>query len=193
MLLYNIIGKEKIVRMCKMINAIFGMSFSGLVELAITSVYFYYVFCFFVVLIVITLIQIYEKDWEGLKETIGWYFLVAYGILFAISILSIIVGFIFQQDFAQNGIQLKTILIFSVISFVIAQICWKIGDNLAFGEQHKFEKEWGTEKEIQKIINIVGYDNWLFKISKNREERIELLRKLRNKEKIVYIDKELLY
>ena len=176
-----------------MINAIFGMSFSGLVELAITSVYFYYVFCFFVVLIVITLIQIYEKDWEGLKETIGWYFLVAYGILFAISILSPIVGFIFQQDFAQNGIQLKAILIFSVISFVIAQICWKIGDNLAFGEQHKFEKEWGTEKEIQKIINIVGYDNWLFKISKNREERIEILRKLRNKEKIVYIDKELFY
>ena len=174
-----------------MINAIFGMSFSGLVDLAITSVYFYYVFCFFVVLIVITLIQIYEKDWEGLKETIGWYFLIAYGILFAISILSIIVGFIFQQDFAQNGIQLKTILIFSVISFVIAQICWKIGDNLAFGEQHKFEKEWGTEKEREKLINIIGFGNWNLKLSD--EEKKEYLRKLRNKEKIVYIDKELLY
>ena len=174
-----------------MINAIFGMSFSGLVELAITSVYFYYVFCFFVVLIVITLIQIYEKDWEGLKETIGWYFLVAYGILFAISILSIIVGFIFQRDFIQNGIQLKSILIFSVISFVIAQICWKIGDNLAFGEQHKFEKEWGTEKEREKLINIIGFGNWNLKLSD--EEKKEYIRKLRNKEKIVYIDKELLY
>ena len=174
-----------------MINAIFGMSFSGLVDLAITSVYLYYVFCFFVVLIGMTLTQIYEKDWEGLKETIGWYFLVAYGILFAISILSPIVGFIFRQDFVQNGIQLKSILIFSVISFVIAQICWKIGDNLAFGEQHKFEKEWGTEKEREKLINIIGFGNWNLKLSD--EEKKEYLRKLRNKEKIVYIDKELLY
>lgn len=173
-----------------MINAIFGMSFSGLVDLAITSVYLYYVFCFFVVLIGMTLTQIYEKDWEGLKETIGWYFLVAYGILFAISILSIIVGFIFRQDFAQNGIQLKSILIFSVISFVIAQICWKIGDNLAFEEQHKFEKEWGTEKEREKLINIIGFSNWNLNLSD--EEKKEYLRKLRNKEKIVYIDRDLL-
>jgi hypothetical protein len=175
-----------------MINAILGMSFSGLFDLAITSVYLYYVFCFFAVLICITLIQIYERDWEGLKETIGWYFLVAYGILFGVSILAPIISFVIPELFTQNGVQIKTVLIISVICFVIAQICWKIGDNLAFGEQHKFEKEWGTEKEIQKIINIVGYDNWLFKISKNREERIELLRKLRNKEKIVYIDKDLL-
>ena len=166
------------------------MSFTSLVDLVITSVYLYYVFCFFAVLIFITLIQIYERDWQGLKETIGWYFLVAYGILFAISILSIIVGFIFRQDFAQNGIQLKSILIFSVISFVIAQICWKIGDNLAFGEQHKFEKEWGTEKEREKLINIIGFSNWNLNLSD--EEKKEYLRKLRNKEKIVYIDRDLL-
>lgn len=176
-----------------MINAIFGMRFSGLVDLAITAVYLYYVFCFFVVLIGMTLTQIYEKDWEGLKETIGWYFLVAYGILFGVSILAPIISFVIPELFTQNGVQIKTVLIISIICFVIAEICWKIGDNLSFGEDHKWEKEHGTEKEIQKIINIVGYDNWLFKISKNREERIELLRKLRNKEKIVYIDKELHY
>ncbi len=174
-----------------MINAILGMSFTGLVELAITSVYFYYVFCFFVVLIVITLIQIYEKDWEGLKETIGWYFLVSYGILFGVSILAPIVSFILPELFTQNGVQVKSVLIASVVCFALAAICWKIGDNLAFGEEHKWEKEHGSAKEIQKLTSIIGFKNWNTKLTK--EEKKEYLRKLRNKEKIVYIDKELLY
>ena len=176
-----------------MINAILGMSFTGLIDLAISSVFFYHVFTFFIVLFVFTVIAIKEKAWDELKKLIGWYFLVAYGILFGASIFAPIISFVIPELFTQNGVQVKTVLIISVICFVIAEICWKIGDNLAFGEDHKWEKEHGTEKEIQKIINIVGYDNWLFKISKNREERIELLRKLRNKEKIVYIDKELHY
>ena len=176
-----------------MINTILGMSFTGLIDLAISSMFFYYVLCFFIMLLVFTVIAIKEKAWDELKKLIGWYFLVAYGILFGVSILAPIISFVIPELFTENGVQVKTVLIVSVICFVIAEICWKIGDNLAFGEDHKWEKEHGTEKEIQKIINIVGYDNWLFKISKNREERIELLRKLRNKEKIVYIDKELRY
>jgi glucan phosphoethanolaminetransferase (alkaline phosphatase superfamily) len=170
-----------------MINAILGMSFTGLVDLVISSVFFYHIISFFIILLVFTVIAVKEKDWYELKKLIGWYFLVAYGILFGVSILAPIISFILPELFTQNGVQVKTVLIASVVCFALAEICWKIGDNLAFGEEHKWEKEHGSAKEIQKLTSIIGFKNWNTKLTKEEN------RKLRNKEKIVYIDKELLY
>ena len=174
-----------------MINMIMRLGLGGLVNLVVSSVVFYYVFAFLGLIFISIIFAIHEKSWDELKKAIGWLFLAVYGILFAISVVGIVVGFAFEYAFVQNGIQFSSIVVFCVICFVFSIVSYKIGDYLAFKEQHEFEKEWGTEKERQKLIKIIGYNNWIDYVSKNREERIELFKKLRNKEKIVYIHPEL--
>jgi len=174
-----------------MINMIMSLGLGGLVNLVVSSVVFYYVFAFFALIFIGIVSAIWERDWLELRQAIGWLFFAAYGILFAMSILGILVGFVFQSDFAQNGVQFSSIVIFCIICFIASIPSYKIGDYLVYKEEHEREKEWGTEKERAKLIQIIGYNNWIDYVSKNREERIELLKKLRNKEKIIYIHPEL--
>lgn len=168
-----------------MINTILNMSLGGLVDLAVSAVVLYNCFAFFAILIFATVILIYEKAWDELVKVIGWYFLVTYAILFAVSVLGFLIGLIFKQDFALNGIEFSSIVIFCIVCFIVSMICMKIGDYLALGEDHKREKEWGSVREIQKIQRIIGFDNWVLM---EDDERKEYIRKLRNHEKIEEVD-----
>lgn len=176
-----------------MINTILGMKLSGIVELVISIIVFYNIFVFGTLLIGSTIIAIYIKDWEELKKLIGWYFLVAFSILNAIAILGTIVAIGFQEEFVKNGVQIKSLLIVFAICFIVGLIFSKIGDNLIKSIDKEYHEENGTEKEVQKLVDMFGTLEWL-KIKRNETLKKEIIRKLRNKEQIDIINiKKALY